>query len=441
MEAKKNSQSVSKKVITVCLVLTMALVAGAAVAGYSIGKTKGETPVVVQKQADAHTAFILDIYDVIKTEYWQQISDQQLSQAFQTATQTMLGGVALPSEDRNGVEKMVGEALQKVKADQKDRFVTQLANVTLQSLQPVGRSSLYSSEEAQNLSNTVNNIDPQVDLFSVLGVTQASDSTQVESAYMTKRTAVEQLADLPEEEKQQQLQLLERARNTLTTDESKTQYSTSGVEPTFSYNLVSPDIVYLHLKQFSPTTPHDLQGVLQQMNQSARPTSMILDLRGNIGGAIDGLPLLLAPFIGSNVHAYDFFKQGNITQFKTSNLALDELKQFKQIVVLIDGNTQSSAEVMAAVIKKYNAGVVVGSTTKGWGTVERVFPIEKQLNKNVQYSVFLVHSLTVREDGEVIEGNGVKPDIELSNPAWENELFSYFRNQELVDSVRQLTVQ
>lgn len=47
MEAKKNSQSVSKKVITVCLVLTMALVAGAAVAGYSIGKTKGETPVVV----------------------------------------------------------------------------------------------------------------------------------------------------------------------------------------------------------------------------------------------------------------------------------------------------------------------------------------------------------------------------------------------------------
>lgn len=407
--------------------------------GYSYAQRTEQQMVRSEENIGSHTAFILNIYDIIKKEYWQQITDQQLALLFQSAAQTMIGGIAVPTQDRAGVQSMIEEALQTVKPDQKDKFVTQLANKTLQNLQPATRSSLYSTEDAQELANTVNNIDPEVNLLDILNVTEASSAAEVQSSFNQKKQILDQ-SQLSDQEKTQQLAILERARETLTVPEARAQYATSGIEPTFSYNLISPDVVYLHLKQFSPTTPKDMQRVMQQLNQSGKPTALILDLRSNIGGAIDTMPFLLSPFIGPNQYAYDFFKQGNTTQFRTSNLVIEELKQFKQIVVLTDGNTQSSAELMASVMKKFNVAVLVGTKTKGWGTVERVFPIEKQLNQNVQYSVFLVHSLTVREDGEAIEGNGVIPDIDLANPNWESELFSYFRNQELVEAVKKLTI-
>jgi len=51
------------------------------------------------------------------------------------------------------------------------------------------------------------------------------------------------------------------------------------------------------------------------------------------------------------------------------------LIRYKRMVVLINNQTQSTAELMAAVIKKYNVGVVVGTPSKGWGTIEKVFPL------------------------------------------------------------------
>jgi C-terminal processing protease CtpA/Prc len=90
---------------------------------------------------------------------------------------------------------------------------------------------------------------------------------------------------------------------------------------------------------------------------------------------------------------------------------------------------------MAATFKKYNVGVLVGKTTKGWGTVERVFELENQINPEKIYSLFLVHRLTLREDREPIEGRGVSPNIDMDSANWKEELLRYFESQGLVDAV------
>jgi len=92
---------------------------------------------------------------------------------------------------------------------------------------------------------------------------------------------------------------------------------------------------------------------------------------------------------------------------------------------------------MAASLKKYHTGVVVGMPTKGWGTVERVFPLQTQIDPAEKYSVFLVHSITLRDDNLPIEGRGVEPDININAANWQNQLFSYFRNPELTLAVKQ----
>jgi len=93
--------------------------------------------------------------------------------------------------------------------------------------------------------------------------------------------------------------------------------------------------------------------------------------------------------------------------------------------------------MMAAAFKKYHIGVVLGTPTKGWGTVERVFPLENQFDPSQKYSMFLVHSVTLREDNQPIEGRGVEPDINI-NSDWQKQLFIYFRNQELAQAIASL---
>lgn len=104
--------------------------------------------------------------------------------------------------------------------------------------------------------------------------------------------------------------------------------------------------------------------------------------------------------------------------------------------MLVDQNSQSSAEMMAASLKKYHVGVVVGIPTKGWGTVEKVFPLEAQISQKEKYSIFLVHSITLRDDNLPIEGRGVDPDIKITDPNWTSQLLSYFNNPALVEAVK-----
>ena len=204
------------------------------------------------------------------------------------------------------------------------------------------------------------------------------------------------------------------------------------------YKLIRPQIFWLHIKKFSPTTFDELKRVTEGVDDQSGLDTLILDLRDNVGGAIDGLPYFLGPFIGTDQYAYQFFHQGEKTDFKTRTGWLPSLVRYKKVVILVNENTQSSAEVMVATLKKYNAGVVVGTPTKGWGTVERVFPLESQIGPDEEYSVFLVHSLTLRDDGQPIQDKGVDPLININNPGWEQELLTYFNYPELVEAVKEI---
>ena len=114
------------------------------------------------------------------------------------------------------------------------------------------------------------------------------------------------------------------------------------------------------------------------------------------------------------------------------------LVKFKKLVVLIDEMTQSSAEVMAASLKRYNVGTLVGTNTKGWGTIENTFKLESQMGKEQQLSLFLVHSLTVGDNEQLIEGVGVAPIIDVSDSSWKDELYNVFSSREIVTAVESL---
>ena len=332
---------------------------------------------------------------------------------------------------------MILRMIKSMSEDKKKELVVNIANIVLVNLKPFGRSQLYTQKQETQLRETVNNIDKGTDLYQALGVEKDASPEQINQVYEQK------LAELTPEkdtsiEAAQELALVNRAFEALSEPETRKIYDDSGIEPTVFAKLITPDILHLRLIKLSPQTFEEFQKVTDEIDKTENPTTLILDLKGNIGGAIDLLQYFMGPFIGQNQYAYEFFHQEQYQAFKTQVGWLPSLVRYKKVVVLIDEQTQSSAELMAAILKKYNVGILIGTTTKGWGTVENTFPIKQSLDPSEKYSIFLVHSLTLRDDNQPIEGKGVDPVINIKDKDWQKQFLAYFNYQELVNAVENI---
>ncbi|KUK79594.1 MAG: Carboxyl-terminal protease [Microgenomates bacterium 39_7] len=391
-----------------------------------------------QEEQNRYLAFIKEVRQVILDNYWDSINEEQFTMLTVRAIEQL---TAQPMGDRIKTYEELDEEILSILENYPDdeireEFAVQLSDMILANLEPFGRSRLYSRQLEQELVEKVSNIDPEADHYQALGVDEQASDEEVAQAYQQQKEALE-AEGTPEA--QEKLAQVEAAHQTLADPITRERYDVAGVNPTMEWRLISPQIFYLRIKQFSPTTVQELLEVTEKVdNRDDNLDTLILDLRGNFGGAIDSLPYFLGPFIGNNQHAYQFLQQGKTTDYKTRTGWLPTLTRYKKVVVLIDDKVQSSAEVMADVIKRYNVGVLVGTTTMGWGTVERVFPLENQLSENEEYSLFLVHHLTLRTDGLPIESNGIEPMINIAQENWQQELYRYFNDQELVNTVESI---
>jgi len=419
------------------LVITIAALVVGGLGGYYFQqKNQPQPAAILGEESNSYLAFTGEIYDKIKANYWKKISDEDLTSLFLLAIEKLTGQPQNPKEkNRQTLLITLRDTLKQIDSEEtKEEFIVQLNNLVLNNLEPFGRSHLYSQKEEQELNNMVRNITDQ-DHYQALGIDQKADQEKIEKTYQNLK---QELSGKDTPQAQEKLAQINQAYEVLKDDEARQLYDVSGVEPTMSYQLINDSIFHVHLKKFSPTTFDELQRVSQKVQGQPGVETLIFDLRDNIGGAIDNLPYFLGPFIGQDQYAYQFFHQDEKTDYKTRTGWLPSLVQYKKVIILINENSQSSAEVMASVLKKYNVGVLVGNTTRGWGTVERVFKLDNQISSHQIYSMFLVHSLTLREDGQPIEGLGVDPHVFISRNDWQRELYSYLPDSNIINAVADL---
>lgn len=389
----------------------------------------------MRQEKNTPKAFLSESFDKIKDNYWDNISDAQLFDLFKLAAERN-GSKKLPTKIENKEQLIINLILaqKELPEDQRTQFITNVLGNVLSSLNPPGRSGLFTTKQEEQLKQTVENIDPTKDLYKDLGLNKGASGGEVSQAFQTQ---AEELKKQASPEAKEKLKKITYARDVLTQQDRKERYDSQGVEPTIFTKLIGSDILYLQFKKFSPTSLEEFQKAFENYKDSII-SSLIFDLRGNVGGAIDATSYFLGYFIGKNQYAFDFYHKGEYLPFKTPTDKLPAIAKYKQIVILVDNATQSSAEIMAASLKKYRVGIVVGVPTKGWGTVERVFQLENQISDQEKYSIFLVHSITLRDDNLPIEGRGVEPDINITDPNWEKNLFSYFRNSSITSAVKEI---
>lgn len=397
-------------------------------------QNNNQTNIIIEK--NTHQAFISEVYDKIKENYWDNISDAQLLDLFKLSFDKN-GGEVITSkfETKDKLIKAILNTTKNMEEAKRNQFISSLTQTVLASLSPNSRSGLFTQKQEEQLKNTVENINPQKDLYKDLGINKGASVGAIQKAYQKK---ADQLAQDKSTDAEEKLKQLSYAKDVLSGQDTKQRYDQKGVEPTIFTKVISPQVLYFQFKKFSPTSYDEFIKAFDNYKDDTSLTNLIFDLRGNIGGSIDATAYFLGNFIGKNQSAFDFYHKGEYLPIKTPTDKLPSISKYKQVVILVDNNTQSSAEMMAASFRKYHVGVVLGNTTKGWGTVERVFPLDNQFQKDAKYSLFLVHSITLRDDNQPIEGRGVEPDINIKNSDWEQSLYSYFRNPNLTEAIKGL---
>lgn len=420
-------------------VLVGTLIVVLSLSGFGYYKYSNPSPAPVTyktpEEANAYVRFDMEAYDSILKNYWSQMKEEDLATHFQLSVQKAQNASSTPpliTKDRAGTAKMISDAIAALPDDEaKKKLTLDTLVVVTYNLQPVGRNGILSSKEETALRQNVSNINPETDLYKNLGVEKGATAEVVEKAFKEKEAV---LAKEGTPEAKKELEQITYAHKVLTDQNSKALYDENKIEPTVSGRVLGKTL-YLAISKISPTTLQEFGIIVNNASTTPKLDSMIIDFRGNVGGALDFLQYFLGLFIGEKQYAFDLFHQGDYQVQRTVLSKFDQLSRYKEFAILTDNMTQSTAELTTAAFKRFGLAHVVGTATRGWGTVENTYPIETTIAQGEKYSLFLVNNITLRDDNQPIEGRGVDPDIDIKNPNWRNELPKVFRSQSLIEAV------
>ena len=159
------------------------------------------------------------------------------------------------------------------------------------------------------------------------------------------------------------------------------------------------------------STTRDVARLVKEL-QAENIDGLIIDLRGNGGGALTEATTLTGLFI----------EQGPIVQVKDAKGRVrvkhdsDPTIIYRgTLAVLVDGNSASASEIFAGAIQDYGRGIVIGEPTYGKGTVQNLVDLDRYARNKDEKLGQLKFTIAqfFRINGDSTQHKGVVPDILL----------------------------
>jgi len=225
------------------------------------------------------------------------------------------------------------------------------------------------------------------------------------------------------------------------------------------YGMVGDSVGYIFLSGFTEGACKEVtQSVRELKRQGAR--SLVLDLRGNPGGAVNEAVDIVNLFVPKGQKV--MYTKGKMAQTNRDYYAAYEpIDTLMPVVVMVDGGSASSSEIVSGSLQDMDRAVVIGARTFGKGLVQMVretayhggFKVTtgryyipsgrciqawdyRHLNADGSAGI-VPDSLTKvfhTAGGRVVrDGGGIKPDVEVSPDSLPSLVYDLVASDEFFD--------
>lgn len=166
---------------------------------------------------------------------------------------------------------------------------------------------------------------------------------------------------------------------------------------------VARKLGYIRLNSFPMTASYDMEAAIRSLDEKDKVDGFILDLRDNPGGLVKaGLDIAEMWLDGDDVLVNTIDREGTVRAINmTKNHALTK----DPLVVLVNENSASASEILAAALHDNGRAVLVGSKTYGKGKIQSV----SQLSDGS--ALFVTVAKYVSPALHPIDKVGIEPDV------------------------------
>ena len=215
---------------------------------------------------------------------------------------------------------------------------------------------------------------------------------------------------------------------TITREEIKTQ-SVKG-------KMMDPGYGWIRVSQFQDRTVEDFVKKAQELyKQDPKMKGMVLDLRNDPGGLLDGAVAISAAFLPADTTVVS--TNGQLAESKATYKAAPEFYARRgdpleglpaglksvPLVVLVNEGSASASEIVAGALQDNKRAIIMGSQTFGKGSVQTVRPLGPDTGIKLTTARYYTPS------GKSIQAKGIVPDVLIDETA-EGNLFAALRMRE-----------
>ncbi|MBT9597924.1 MAG: S41 family peptidase [Vitreoscilla sp.] len=204
--------------------------------------------------------------------------------------------------------------------------------------------------------------------------------------------------------------------------------------------VVEPGYAWLRVSQFQERTVEDFVRKLEDIyKQEPNLKGLVLDLRNDPGGLLEGAVALSAAFLPQDVvvvstngqiadskftyHASpdNYMRRGGADPLKRLPAAVKTVP----LVVLVNEGSASASEIVAGALQDHKRAIVMGAQTFGKGSVQTIRPLSESGDTALKITTARYYT----PSGRSIQAKGIVPDVWLDETA-DGNVFAALRMRE-----------
>ena len=171
--------------------------------------------------------------------------------------------------------------------------------------------------------------------------------------------------------------------------------------------MLEPGYGYVRITNFQSRTATDLLKSVSDLQEEQKLKGMVLDLRNNPGGVLNGAVGVSDAFLDAGLIVYT---EGRIDDSSMKYTATPgDILNGAPLVILVNGGSASASEIVAGAMQDHERAIIMGFKTFGKGSVQTI----QELRNGS--AVKLTTARYYTPNGRSIQAEGIDPDITLKN--------------------------